>query len=516
MIYQICSLFENKRILILGFGREGKSTYHFIRRHFPNQCIGIYDRNGVKGTLTNVNIHTEDDYEELLIEYDLIMKSPGIVLKVSDPKLLNKCTSQTDLFLRFYHTQTIGITGTKGKSTTSSLLYHILTQGGKDAILVGNIGVPVFDTLEKIGAETLVVFELSSHQLEYVTHSPHYGVLLNIFEEHLDHYGSFDKYKQAKENIYKYQQEGDILLYNPKYYSVLDRCKSTTITIANDTDDRDDRNEVDMSCSVRNRENISEKHKENLIEMPKENPKENLKENPKENLKGNPKENDKENDEKKFSGDVVSRFSSNVDVWIKGNEIYYEDKWLVIDENKINLMGNHNIYNIAVTYTIAKAYGMEDDLFLESIHTFLPLPHRMEYVTELNGVKYYNDSISTICETTMNNVNCVDNVDTVILGGMDRGINYQPLVDFLIESDINHIILMPDTGYRIHKLLLECVNRREDQKLFVVSGIEEAVEVAKRETTKGTTCLFSPAAASYGFFKNFEERGEVFKRLILS
>jgi len=441
MIQQICSLLQDKRILILGFGREGKSTYHFLRKYFPDKIIGIYDQKGVREPMANTVLYKGDCYEELLSQYDLIIKSPGIVLNLEDEQILTKFTSQTDLFLQFYSAQTIGITGTKGKSTTSSLLFHVLSHSNKEAILVGNIGVPVFDTLEKISENTLVVFELSSHQLEYVTHSPHFGVLLNIFQEHLDHYGTFEKYKEAKENIYKYQCKGDILLYNPDFYQLQEACEAETITITNHTE--------------------------------------------------------------------------KADVVVKENQIVLQTEVLTINENEINLMGNHNIYNIAVTYAIAKTYGVSQESFMEAIKTFQPLPHRMEYVAELNGVKYYNDSISTICETTMNNVDSVDNVDTVILGGMDRGIDYLPLVNFLVDSDIRNVILMPDTGYRIQKLLLQCDKKREDQNLFMVSGVEEAVEVAKRETKKDMTCLFSPAAASYGFFKNFEERGETFKRLVL-
>jgi UDP-N-acetylmuramoylalanine--D-glutamate ligase len=442
MIQKLCELLKDKKILILGFGREGKSTYQFLRKHFPGKQLGIYDKNGVKDTLPYVDVFEGDSYQDILHDYDLVMKSPGIVLNITEPELLSRFTSQTDLFLRFFREQTIGITGTKGKSTTSSLLYHILKHASKDAILVGNIGIPVFDTLENIKEETLVVFELSSHQLEYVAHSPRYSVLLNIFQEHLDHYGTFEKYKLAKENIYQFQHKGDVLLYNPEFYQLPENFEAETITITNNNE----------------------------------------------------------------SADVV----------VNDNQIIIGEEILTIEENETNLLGKHNIYNIAVSYAMARLFGVTKDIFMEAVQSFQPLPHRMEYVTELNGVKFYNDSISTICETTMNNVNSVKNVDTVILGGMDRGIDYQPLTDFLIESGIRNIILMPDTGYRIQKLLLASGTKCADQNLFVVSGIEEAVQVAKRETRKGMTCLFSPAAASYGFFKNFEERGEVFKKLVLS
>lgn len=441
MISQICDLLKDKKILILGFGREGKSTYRFIRKHMPDKMLGIYDKNLIQDTLQNVTIHNGDSFYELLPDYDLIIKSPGIVLDRKDSSTLQKMTSQTDLFLNFYHNQTIGITGTKGKSTTASLLYHVLHSSDKDALLVGNIGIPVFDVLEDIKEDTLVVFELSSHQLEYVNHSPHIGVLLNIYQEHLDHYGTFEKYKIAKENIYQFQKKGDILLYNKEFYTLPENFVANTITITNTT--------------------------------------------------------------------------QKADAIIKANQIFYEGKAFEIEEEQLLLKGSHNLYNIGVAYVLAKACGITKEQFSAAIKTFKPLPHRMEYVSEIEGVKFYNDSISTICETTIQAASSIKEVDTVILGGMDRGIDYEPLVQFLLESEIRNMILMPDTGCRIQELIINNDIKREDQNLIMVANVEEAVKAAKKETKKGKTCLFSPAAASYGFFKNFEERGEVFKKFVL-
>lgn len=442
MISRICTLFENKKILLLGFGREGKSTYRFIRKHFPNQLIGIYDKKPVTEEFKNVRLHTGDTFWEYIPDYDMVIKSPGIVLNTTEPEILNKFTCQTDLFLESYRTQTIGITGTKGKSTTTALLYHVLHTAGKDALLVGNIGIPVFDVIEEINENTAVVFELSSHQLEYVTHSPHIGVLLNIFQEHLDHYGTFDKYKAAKENIYRFQQKGDFLLYNKEYFTLPEDFSAETVTISNRPTD--------------------------------------------------------------------------ADALVKENTIYYDGNEFVVEEDKLKLKGMHNLYNIGAAYVLAKRLGITDDEFRVASETFRPLPHRMEYVGEVEGVTYYNDSISTICETTIQGVNSLTKVDTVILGGMDRGISYQPLADFLLLSQIRNIILMPDTGYRIKKLMEDSDKKNPDQKLIMTAGIEEAVAQAKKVTKRGMTCLFSPAAASYGFFKNFEERGEVFKKLLLN
>ncbi|MFN8135103.1 MAG: Mur ligase family protein [Bacteroidales bacterium] len=148
-------------------------------------------------------------------DFEIAVKSPGIPSNTL-PADLNHVylSSQTDIFLQAYGRQVIEITGTKGKSTTSSLVYHILKNAGKNTMLVGNIGIPPFDCVNDIKPETLVVMELSSHQLEYVSHAPHIAVLLNLFQEHLDHYYTYEEYKSAKINIGRYQSAGDYFIYN--------------------------------------------------------------------------------------------------------------------------------------------------------------------------------------------------------------------------------------------------------------------------------------------------------------
>lgn len=193
----------DKRILILGFGREGRSTLRFLKKYLPKTIIAVADKNVMEG----VN-HSGERYLEAMYDYDIVIKTPGISLKDFDTKGV-EITSQTDLFFSQFHAQTIGISGTKGKSTTSSLIYHLLKSSGRDAILTGNIGIPCFDVMEDIKPDSIVVYELSAHQLEYVHNSPHVGVLLNVFEEHLDHFGTMERYKAAKLNLLRYMSESD-------------------------------------------------------------------------------------------------------------------------------------------------------------------------------------------------------------------------------------------------------------------------------------------------------------------
>jgi UDP-N-acetylmuramoylalanine--D-glutamate ligase len=205
-------------ILILGFGKEGQSTYLFIREHNKSKVITIADQNEkienldiFRGDL-NIKFITGKDYLKNLEDYDCIIKTPGISLSEDILLKLNKIlTSQADLFLKEYRMQIIGITGTKGKSTTASFINHFLITSGKNSILVGNIGLPPFNQIKNIHPGTIVVYELSSHMLQGVTVSPHYALLLNVFPEHLDYYQTMDNYTKAKARIFEYQNEEDFL-----------------------------------------------------------------------------------------------------------------------------------------------------------------------------------------------------------------------------------------------------------------------------------------------------------------
>ena len=206
---------KDKKIVILGFGKEGKSSFRFIRNHLPERQLAIHDRETVELNDAHVTVVCGENYLQNLNDYDIILKTPGISFAhlnyYIEPE---KISSQTALFLQFYGDQVIGITGTKGKSTTASLINHILQQNHIKSILAGNIGIPFFDVLEHIDEETYVVAELSAHQLEFVHHAPHIAVLLNLYQEHLDHFNSFSSYMQAKMNITKYQNESDVLVFN--------------------------------------------------------------------------------------------------------------------------------------------------------------------------------------------------------------------------------------------------------------------------------------------------------------
>lgn len=442
-------------VLILGFGREGKSTYNLIRKYLKDKKLTIADSNlsllenneELKKD-SNLEFILGNKYLDNLDDFDLIIKSPGVNFKyINYESFKNKITSQIDLFLKYKNCLTIGVTGTKGKSTTSSLIYHVLNGLGKKAVLVGNIGIPIFDKIYDFTSDTIVIMELSCHQLQFVNSSPNISVLLNIFEEHLDLYKSYEEYKNAKLNIFKYQKENDYQIWG--------------------LDSKDSKESFN-----------------------------------------------KTNNAYTFSNDSYNVLNG---ILLQNDGLYLvknSEKKLVYDKDrKRNLLGDHNLYNVAATLCVCDILSLDLNETAKLIDSFKPLEHRMELVGTFNGITFYNDSIATIPQATINCIKSVPNTQTVIIGGMDRGLDLSMLIDYLYEenNDIKTCIFLKDTGYNICEELekLGC-----DKRLIKAKDMADAVKSAYIYTQQGFACVLSPAAASYNTYKNFEERGKDYKRLI--
>jgi len=408
----ILNRLRGKRILILGFGREGRSTYTFLKKYLPDAVLAVADKNPLEGVT-----HAGEDYLQAVYDYDIVVKTPGISLKDFDAKGV-EITSQTDLFLSQFHNQTIGISGTKGKSTTTSLIYHLLKESGRDAILTGNIGIPCFDIMEQIHEDSIVVYELSAHQLEYVHNSPRVGVLLNVFEEHLDHFGTFERYKQAKFNLLRYMGAED-------YAVVHDSLLMETLGLG-------------------------------------------------------------------VNSETFSRMDFD------------------IDEDALPILGPHNLMNAKAALCACAAYGIDVHELIPHLYTFKPLEHRLEPVGTFGGVTFVNDSISTIPQAAIAACRTLGKVDFLLLGGFDRDIDYTPLVDYMAEHPVPHLLFTGKAGERMMQLMKD---RGVASHLVVYHSMEEAFDYLKGHSQPGDICLLSPAASSYDQYKNFEERGRKFKRL---
>lgn len=439
MYNEIINFIKNKNIAIIGFGKEGKSSYNFIRKYIKEQDITILDGNN--NLLQNnkeleldshLKIITGEKYLENLNKYDLLIKSPGVKFKDLDiSSFEDKITSQLGLTLDFFKDNVIGITGTKGKSTTTTLIKEVLTDQGYDAYLLGNIGIPIFDYIDKFNEKSILVIEMAALQLEFVKSSPHIGLILNLFEEHLDFFKSKDHYFKAKMNMFKYQNNNDYALY----------------TSNNET---------------LNQYILSGNYKSNLIDINKE-------------------------------------------LCVKDNYIYLDEKKLYNINDERNLLGNHNLSNIMFVLRLSELLSLDLNKTISTINNFKSLEHRMEYVGNYSGIKYYNDSIATIPDATINCIEALKDVDTIIFGGLDRGIDYTKLIEYFNSSNIDNFICMPETGHKIGEKI-------SNKKVYIVSSLEEAVEKAKQVTKK--ICVMSPAAPSYNAFKNFEEKGKKYKELV--
>ena len=448
---------NNKVTAILGFGREGQSSYTLVRQALPGKPLIIADMDPsvrdhplLNGD-PNLEFYTGENYLDVVIHCELLIKSPGIRINHLVPEVTaSKILSQTSLFLERYGNQTIGVTGSKGKSTTASLIHHILQLEGKDSCLVGNIGSPAFNFAGRINPGTVIVFELSSHQLEYTTASPHIAVMLNLFQEHLDAYASYETYQKAKLNIARFQSGDDFLIFHSS-----DELLQGHISSLNSP-----AHTFPFSLEVQNRPGL-------------------------------------------YLRDNVVFFSEGI------NE---KPVWMV--DQKRYLRGEHNLKNIMAAVGACCVQGIPEDAIREGILTFKGLEHRLEYAGEHQLIHFYNDSIATIPEASMEAVKALPGTDTLILGGFDRGVDYRGLAEFLVRSEVRTLILLGAAGKRIG----ECMDALapHPQKLFYVNRFDSIKEIMFRETRPGHSCLLSPAAASYDEFANFEERGKRFRELVRS
>ncbi|KKR76845.1 MAG: UDP-N-acetylmuramoylalanine-D-glutamate ligase [Candidatus Levybacteria bacterium GW2011_GWA2_40_8] len=425
--------FKGKKIAVIGEGLEGKSSADFLKKHGAE--------------VTVLDVKQGGKYLDGLEKYDLIVRSPGVRLPELERKVSkDKITSQTKLFFEECPCPIIGVTGTKGKGTTASLIYEMLKAEGKDAYLGGNIGVPPFEFLDKLKPSSIVVLELSSFQLIDLHKSPHIAVVLMITSEHLDYHKDVLDYVSAKRNILRFQKSDDFAIINREYPASNESDVETNAKVYFVSRER----EIDEGCFARD-------------------------------------------------GKIVIR--------TKEKEIP------VFETKDLMLRGEHNFENVCAAVMAAYLAGVSLKSIQNVLADFKGLEHRLEFIGQVNGAEYYNDSFSTTPETAIAAIEAFEEPEILILGGSSKKSNFEELGQLISgKGNIKAIIGIGKEWPRI----------KEHIKSSSILMIEEAkdmhtvVQVAAKIALPGDVVLLSPACASFDMFKNYKDRGEQFKKEVKS
>ncbi len=447
---------KNKKIAIIGLGVSNIPLIDYL--HDFQAKITVFDKRneekidkGVLEKIENYKISKNfgENYLSNLKDFDIIFKSPScrpdlpeIEAEVKRGAIL---TSEIEKFLELAPCKIIAVTGSDGKTTTTSLIYEIVKQKYK-AYLGGNIGIPLFTKIKEMQPEDIVVLELSSFQLMTMKKSPDIAVVTNVTPNHLDIHKSYEEYIEAKKNIFLNQNEDNTLVLN---YD----------------------NEITKNFA-------------------------------------------------KTAKSKVIFFSSKEKI---ENGVIYDDGIIKVSEDGLrrhllklkdtHLRGTHNAENICAAVAATKGLVQIEDQ-INAIKGFEGVPHRIEFVREINGSKWYNDSIASSPTRTIAGLNSFDEEIVLIAGGYDKHLDYEPIAKPILDK-VKTLILLGQTSGKI----LNAVKEKQGElgiriDIFKVDTLEEAVEKAKMEAKPNQVVLFSPASASFDMFKNFEERGNKFKELV--
>jgi UDP-N-acetylmuramoylalanine--D-glutamate ligase len=443
---------KGKKTAVVGIGVSNRPLINFLLE--LNAQITAFDKKEEKelgeiaSQLKNKGVRLElgMNYFEKLHGFDVIFKTPS--MRIDSPALLHAkqentyITSEMEEFVKYCPAKIYGITGSDGKTTTTTIIYNILSEQGYKTWVGGNIGTPLFSSIEKIKKSDRVVLELSSFQLMTMTVSPEIALITNLSPNHLDMHKSLEEYLEAKKNIYKYQFPEDTLVLN---------------------EDNEITNSLDCEalCKV-----IKFSRKNKILE---------------------------------------GAYYSNGILYVYGKE--------VCKLNEIKLMGMHNVENFLAAF--ASVY---DDASIESMRktavSFTGVEHRCEFVREIEGIKYYNDSIASSPTRTLAGLKAFDQKVILIAGGYDKKLSFEILAKEGI-SKIKVLILVGNTKFKIKKAFDDVIKQTKIELPIIVSDtFEEAVIKANQIASKGDIVTLSPACASFDLFSNFEVRGNKFKELV--
>jgi len=456
---------QNKKIGLVGLGKSNLALAKFLVQNNILPIFGLDHKEASQLPLINHfrkfcrGFYLGESYLDKLSQFDILFLSPAVPRHLPPFRQFVRqggyLSSEIELFFELCPCLIVGVTGTNGKSTVTSLvgqlLQDLVNKKRYSYLLVGgNLGEPVIDKLKKLDKESLVVLELSSFQLEGLTKSPHISLWLNLTQDHLDRHLSFQNYAESKKNIFKYQKSDDfaILNFDDQY----------------------------------------------LFSLKKEVP-----------------------------GQVLG-FSCRKKLK-KG--AYLEDGFLkvswqgkiyqVIKASDFHLPGWHNISNALAAILVAFILGVDLKKIRQVLLQFKGLEHRLELVREVRGVRYYNDSKATTPESTIAALQSFNQPIILIAGGYDKHLDFQNLAQEIVKSSTKRVILLGQTKNLIAQAIdqaLKKVKRSPTLMIDKVESLKEAIDLVQSQAQKGDLVLFSPACASFDMFKNFEERGKIFKNLV--
>lgn len=456
---------KGKKITVMGLGLHGGAVSAVRFLSSAGAMITVTDikpkeelagsiekLKGYKNVSFVLNQHRPEDFTNA----DMILKNPGATWsnKYIKMALDNNIPVEIDssLFFKLCSNDIVGVTGTKGKTTTATLIYEILKSAGKDVIKVGIGQVSVLDKLKDLKKGTIVVFELSSWRLSALGRaklSPKVAVITNIFQDHLNYYKSMDEYIADKKYVFVFQKKDDFCIIN------------------------DDNNIV---------RGFEPEIKSQLIKF----------------------------SSRKINGRSV--YISDGAIYI--NDGIDEKK--IIDVSGIKIKGGHNMENIMAAVAVSSALGVDRKIIKKAIEEFSGVAHRLELVRELDGVKYYNDTAATTPESACAGISSFGEPVVLICGGSDKKLDVSELAEVIFQKAKGLVLLKGTATDKIVEYLEKKMPplEKEQIKFDIVDSMEKAVELARAKASSGDVVLLSPGAASFGMFQNEFDRGDKFKEAV--
>ncbi len=452
---------QGKTVLVIGAARQGMAATRFLASHGSEVILtdirpehNFTDQIRQFRTLP-VRFVFGNHPSELLEKVDGICVSGGVPLDIpfiiQARKMNIPLTNDTQLFLDLAKAKVIGITGSAGKTTTTTLIGEIAKSGafpGQKVWVGGNIGNPLIDQVEDMSSEDWVVMELSSFQLELMRTSPSIAVVLNVTPNHLDRHKTMQAYTTAKSNILRYQNSTDWAILN-----------------------REDQGAFNLKSSVVGK----------ISTFGYEKPK----------------------------GGLVGTFIE------ENTLKYFDRQTTIplIPADSVQLLGQHNLMNALAACAAGIIAGFTVSAMQEGIHSVKEIPHRLELIREFNGTRWYNDSIATTPERVIAALHAISGPLVLLLGGRDKDLPWTDLAAVLHEQ-APKVIVFGEAGTMIKKVLLEFEEDAPEYPISQVNDLRDAILEASKIAEGDDSVLLSPGGTSYDAFLNFEERGNLFKQLV--